>query len=66
MFIKRTKANNLIYIQITKSFREGKKVRHRVVLNLGRADKINKKDIDSLISVLQELRAECFDERMKK
>ena len=56
MFVKKTKVNNVTYIQITKSFRDGKKVRHRVVLNLGRSDKINKKDIDELIRVLKELR----------
>ena len=60
MFIKKTKVNNVVYIQITKSFREGKKVKHKVVLGLGRDDKIKKKDIDSLIGVLQELRAEYF------
>ena len=62
MFIKMTKVNNMTYIQITKSFRDGKKTRHKVVLNLGRGDKINKKDIDSLIITLQKFRSEYFDE----
>jgi len=55
MFIKKTKVNNVTYIQITKSFRDGKATRHKVVLNLGREDKINKRDIGALISVLQKL-----------
>jgi hypothetical protein len=62
MFIKKTKVNNMEYIQLTKSYRDGKKVKHKVVLNLGRSDKINIKDIDSLISVLQELRTEYTDD----
>ena len=60
MFIKKTKAGGSIYIQITKSLRDGKKVRHKVILNLGRADKINKNDIDELISALHKLRSEYF------
>ena len=66
MFIKKTKVNNAVYIQITKSFREGKKVRHKVILNLGRSDKINKDDIDELINVLQELRDEPLNPRGAK
>jgi hypothetical protein len=62
MFIKRTKVNNLEYIQLTKSYRNGKKVKHKVILNLGRSDKINIKDIDGLISVLQKLRTEYEDD----
>jgi hypothetical protein len=61
MFIKRTKVGGAVYIQITKSFREGKKVKHKVVLNLGRLDKISKGDIDGVISALQALRTEYFD-----
>jgi len=52
MFVKRTKVKNVTYIQITKSFRAGKSVKHKVILNLGREDKINKKDIEGLIAVL--------------
>jgi hypothetical protein len=62
MFIKRTKINALEYIQLTKSYRAGKKVKHKVVLNLGRSDKINPKDIDGLICVLQKLRTEYTDD----
>jgi hypothetical protein len=65
MFIKRTKAGNATYIQITKSFRDGKKTKHQVVLNLGRDDKINLIDIDGLITVLQELRKEYFSGKAK-
>jgi len=60
MFIKRTKALNMTYIQIVKSFREGKKVRHELILNLGRIDKIKKNDVESLINVLLELKEELF------
>jgi len=55
MFIKYTKAKDKEYIQITKSVRAGKKVKHKVILNLGRSDKINKKDVEDLINVLQKL-----------
>jgi len=58
MFIKRTKSKNKIYIQIAKSYRKGTEVKHKVVLNLGRGDKIVIKDIDNLINVLQELKQE--------
>jgi hypothetical protein len=58
MFIKKTKVNSVTYLQITKSFRKGSKVRHKVILNLGRDDKINFNDVDALISVLQEMREE--------
>jgi len=61
MFIKRTKLNNTTYIQITKSFRANNKVRHKVIMNLGRNENISKKDIDDLIAVLQKLRAEYSD-----
>jgi len=61
MFIKRTKAGGAIYIQIAKSYRDGVSVRHKAILSLGRADKLNKKDIDDLISVLLKLREEYHD-----
>jgi len=60
MFIKKTKTNNVTYIQITKSYRVGKKVKHKVFLNLGRQETINAKEIDDLISVLQKFRAKYF------
>ena len=53
MFIKYTKVNGKEYVQITKSVRDGKKVKHKVILNLVRGDKINNKDVESLISALQ-------------
>jgi hypothetical protein len=65
MFIKKTRVSNLTYIQIVKTFRDGKKVRHRVVLNLGRTDKINEKDIDNLINVLQQFKATRFAGEVK-
>ena len=58
MFIKRTKLNNVEYVQITKSFRKGKKVKHKVILSLGRSDKIDMSEISDLICVLQDLREE--------
>jgi len=61
MFIKRTKSKGKEYIQITKSFRTGKKVRHEVVLNLGRSDKTKKSDVENLITVLQEYAKELSD-----
>ena len=61
MFIKRTKSKGKEYIQITKSFRKGKEVKHEVVLNLGRRDKIVKKDIENLIAVLKDFANELID-----
>ena len=61
MFIKKTKLGGATYIQITKTFRADKKVKHKVILNFGRVDKINKKDIDALISVLRKLKTEYFN-----
>ena len=53
MFIKYTKASDKEYVQIVKSFRKAKKVKHKVILNLGRRDEIDNKDVESLISALQ-------------
>ena len=64
MFIKHTKSSNKEYLQITKSIRIGKKVKHQVVLNLGRREKINKKDIENLITVLQELAEELSENKI--
>lgn len=52
MWIKKTKVKNKEYIQVVKSIRDGKKVKHKVVLNLGRSEDINKKNIEQLINVL--------------
>ena len=65
MFIKRTKANNTTYIQIAKSFREGKKVRQEVVLNLGRIDKILQSDVESLVQALLALKEEVSSRKGK-
>ena len=60
MFIKKTKTNNATYIQITKSYRVGQNVKHKVFLNLGRQETIKAKEIDDLISVLQKFRTKYF------
>ncbi len=55
MWIKKTKSKGIEYIQIVNSIRKGDKVKHEVVLNLGRSDKISnrKENIKDLISNLQ-------------
>jgi len=53
MFIKKTKVKEKEYIQIVKTIRSGKKVKHKVFLNLGRSEKVNFKDVEDLINVLQ-------------
>jgi hypothetical protein len=40
MFIKITKSGKYKYAQLVESYREGKNVKHRVLLNLGRLDEI--------------------------
>ena len=40
MFIKKTKSKNYTYLQIVKSYRDSGKVKHKVVANLGRFDKL--------------------------
>lgn len=55
MFIKRTKLKEKEYIQITKTYRQGKMVKHKVILNLGRSDKVSISDIEELISALQKV-----------
>lgn len=42
MFIKFTKAKQYTYVQLVEGYREGKKVKHRVVVNLGRLDLLQK------------------------
>jgi hypothetical protein len=59
MFIKKTKVRDKEYIQITKTIRTGKKVKHKVFLNLGRREKINFKDIEDLINTLQKFLLEA-------
>lgn len=55
MWIKKTKSKGIEYIQIVNSIRDGDKVKHEVVLNLGRSDKISnrRENIKDLISNLQ-------------
>lgn len=38
MFLKKTKSRNHYYLQIVQSYREGEKVKHKVLANLGRFD----------------------------
>lgn len=64
MFIKRTKLKEKEYIQITKTYRQGKKVKHKVILNLGRSDKVNTNEIVELINALQKIAKE-FNENGK-
>jgi len=40
MFLKVVKSKGNEYLRIVESYREGDKVRHRTVLNLGRLDQI--------------------------
>lgn len=44
MFIKTTKSKNYTYVQIVESYREDGKVKHRVLLKLGRLDLLEKDD----------------------
>lgn len=55
MWIKKTKLKNKEYIQITKSFRIGKSVKHKVILNLGRSENLDIDEVKELIDVLQKL-----------
>lgn len=59
MFIKKTKVKDKEYIQITKTIRSGKKVKHKVILNLGRSEKVNFKDVEDLINTLQKFLLEA-------
>ena len=40
MFIKATKSKNYTYLQLVQSYRKDKTVKHQVLFNLGRLDKI--------------------------
>jgi hypothetical protein len=49
MFVRVKKAGNYKYLQIVQTYREGKKVKQRVVSTLGRLDQLQeKKDIESI------------------
>ena len=53
MFVKITKAKDKKYVQLVRSYREGGKVKHKLVLNLGRTD--IKENLDTLRSIGEKL-----------
>jgi transposase len=56
MFVKTTKSKNHTYVQLIQGFREGKKVKHKVLVNLGRLDQlIADKSWSAVIDKLSEL-----------
>ncbi len=56
MFVKITKSKDKKYVQIVKSYRENGKVKHKIVLNLGRLDIVeNSKMIKDLSVRLAEV-----------
>jgi len=53
MFVRVKKSGNYKYLQIVQTFREGKKVKQRVVSTLGRLDKLQeKRDIETITQSL--------------
>jgi len=42
MYIKTTKSKKFTYVQLIQGYREGKKVKHKVLVNLGRLDQLKK------------------------
>jgi transposase len=44
MYIKTTKSKKFTYVQLVQGYREGSKVKHKVLVNLGRLDKLRKDD----------------------
>ncbi len=42
MYVKTTKSKTHTYVQLVQGFREGKKVKHKVLVNLGRLDQLKK------------------------
>jgi len=55
MFIKRTRSKNFIYLSLAETYRENGKVKHRVIKNLGRLDRI--KDADEINRLVASLKA---------
>lgn len=43
MFLKRRKVNNTLYWSLAENYREGTKVKQRVILNLGTTDRVIQK-----------------------
>lgn len=60
MYIKLTKSKQLTYVQLVEGYREGKKVKHKVLVNLGRLDLLQKnrswEDVISKMSQLLKLK----------
>jgi hypothetical protein len=53
MFVRIKKTGNYKYLQIVQTYREGKKVKQRVVSTLGRLDQLQeKRDIESITQSL--------------
>ena len=56
MYVKTTKSKAHTYVQLVQGFREGNKVKHKVLVNLGRLDQLQKDaSWDGIISKLSEL-----------
>jgi len=55
-----SKGNTYEYIQIVHNYRRGKKIKQRVILNLGRKESINSAQIDQLIKVLERFASEVM------
>ena len=61
MFVRIKKTGNNQYLQIVKNYREGPKVKQRILGTLGRVDQVvGTKDIDSLISKLSRYTEEAM------
>lgn len=59
MYIKQTKSKKYTYIQLVEGYREGKKVKHKVLLNLGRLDLLQKDPSieDALVNLSKALKS---------
>jgi transposase len=56
MYIKTTKSKNFTYVQLIQGYRDGKKVKHKVLVNLGRLDLLQKDPSwDGIVDKLSEL-----------
>jgi hypothetical protein len=56
MYVKTTKSKTHTYVQLVQGFRDGDKVKHKVLVNLGRLDQLQKDaSWDGIISKLSEL-----------
>ncbi|MGI6647807.1 MAG: hypothetical protein GX755_02490 [Syntrophomonadaceae bacterium] len=53
MFVKITKAKNYEYVKLVESYRDGDKVKHRVLFNFGRRDLI--KNDQMFINIVKKL-----------